>query len=165
MIALNHVLVATDFGDSAEVALRYGRELARTFGATLHIVHVVDDLGSRVAEWPGYVPNFGRLQTQMEETARQKLEALVSDEDRRDLRARTTAVTSAATAEAILTYARDHHVDVIVAGTHGRGAVRRFFMGSVAERILRNAPCPVLTVRFPEHDFVLPDALEAVAAR
>ena len=48
-------------------------------------------------------------------------------------------------------------------GTHGRGGVAHLLMGSVAERVVRTAPCPVLTVRHPEHEFVLPDALVAVA--
>jgi len=48
-------------------------------------------------------------------------------------------------------------------GTHGRGAVAHLLMGSVAERVVRTAPCPVLTVRRPEHEFLVPDALVAVA--
>jgi nucleotide-binding universal stress UspA family protein len=66
-------------------------------------------------------------------------------------------------ARAILEYARDAHVDAIVVGTHGRGKLAQLFMGSVAEKVVRYAPCPVLTVRHPEHEFVLPDALQTVA--
>jgi hypothetical protein len=57
----------------------------------------------------------------------------------------------------------DSAADLILMGTHGRGVVAHLFMGSVAERVVRLAPCPVLTVRHPEHEFVLPDALVAVA--
>jgi len=53
-------------------------------------------------------------------------------------------------------------IDLIIVGTHGRGAVAHFLMGSVAERIVRTAPCPVLTVRQPGADFVVPDALSTV---
>ena len=63
---------------------------------------------------------------------------------------------------AIVDYARHAKVELIVMGTHGRGAVAQLLMGSVAERVVRIAPCPVLTVRHPEHEFVLPDALVAV---
>ena len=63
----------------------------------------------------------------------------------------------------ILLYAGEHDIDLIVMGTHGRGAVAHLIMGSVAERVVRTAPCPVLTVRHPDHEFVLPDALVAVA--
>jgi nucleotide-binding universal stress UspA family protein len=63
----------------------------------------------------------------------------------------------------ILTYAKDHDIDLIVMGTHGRGFVGRVVMGSVAEKVVRYAPCPVLTVHNEEHAFVLPDeAADAV---
>ena len=72
-------------------------------------------------------------------------------------------ITSNAPAVAIVDYARRERIDLIVTGTHGRGAVAHLLMGSVAERVVRTAPCPVLTVRHPEHEFVVPDALVAVA--
>lgn len=63
----------------------------------------------------------------------------------------------------IVDYAMGHRIDLIVMGTHGRGALAHMVMGSVAERVVRLAPCPVLTVRHPEHEFVRPDALVPVA--
>jgi nucleotide-binding universal stress UspA family protein len=72
-------------------------------------------------------------------------------------------ITSDAPAVAIVDYAARGKIDLIVTGTHGRGGVAHMVMGSVAERIVRTAPCPVLTVRHPEHEFVLPDARTAVA--
>ena len=56
----------------------------------------------------------------------------------------------------IVRYARDNEIDLIVMGTHGRGAVKHMLLGSVAEKVLRKAPCPVLTVRDPEQEFILP---------
>jgi nucleotide-binding universal stress UspA family protein len=163
MIALKNILVATDFGEAATVALTYGRELARTFGSTLHVIHVVDDLGSRVIGYPEYAASLGKIQVEEEAAARRRLDALLTDEDRRELRAKTALLTSQWAAQTILGYARDEHIDVIVVGTHGRGRIAQFFMGSVAERLVRLAPCPVLTVRHPEREFVLPDALQTVA--
>ena len=72
-------------------------------------------------------------------------------------------VTSGAPASAIVDYANEARIDLIIMGTHGRGTVAHMLMGSVAERVVRTAPCPVLTVRHPEREFVLPDALAAVA--
>jgi nucleotide-binding universal stress UspA family protein len=103
------------------------------------------------------------LQTQIEEEARKRIEALVSDEDKKTLNARAAVVTSAGAAETIVQYASDHAIDLIVMGTHGRRGVDHLLMGSVAERVVRTAPCPVLTVRHPEREFVVPDALVAVA--
>jgi nucleotide-binding universal stress UspA family protein len=73
-------------------------------------------------------------------------------------------MTSNAPALTIVKYAQETKVDLIVMGTHGRGALSHLLMGSVAERVVRLAGCPVLVVRHPEHEFVLPDAL-AVSAR
>ncbi len=56
----------------------------------------------------------------------------------------------------IVRYAKERDIDLIVMGTHGRGFVAHMLMGSVAEKVVRRAPCPVLTVRHPEHDFVVP---------
>ena len=56
----------------------------------------------------------------------------------------------------IVTYAKSHDIDLIVMGTHGRGPIAHMLMGSVAEKVVRKAPCPVLTVRHPEHEFIMP---------
>jgi nucleotide-binding universal stress UspA family protein len=116
-----------------------------------------------VVGFPEYAPSLGRIQAEAEAAARVRLEALVSDEDRRVLHAKTIVVSSLWPARAILDYAREAHVDAVVLGTHGRSKVSQMFMGSVAEKVVRHAPCPVLTVRHPEHEFVLPDALQTVA--
>jgi nucleotide-binding universal stress UspA family protein len=158
MIALKSILVATDFGEAAGAALAYGRELARTFGATLHVLHVTDDVYVRLGG-DAYVAVLPELQKDMEDVARQQLDRLCIDNDPVPLPVRKAVITSAATAAAIVQYARDLEINLIVLGTHGRGAVAHLLMGSVAERVVRTAPCPVLTVRYPEHGFVMPDAL------
>jgi nucleotide-binding universal stress UspA family protein len=75
------------------------------------------------------------------------------------LPARRVLITSNTPSRAIVDYAKEERIDLIVAGTHGRGAVAHALIGSVAERIVRTAPCPVLTVRQPEHEFVVPDRM------
>jgi nucleotide-binding universal stress UspA family protein len=104
------------------------------------------------------------LQSLVEEGGREQLKALITAEDRTLLQATPVVVTSVATAEAIVDYARVQRIDLIVLGTHGRGTIGRLLVGSVAERVVRTAPCPVLTVRQPERDCVVPDALVAVAS-
>jgi nucleotide-binding universal stress UspA family protein len=66
-------------------------------------------------------------------------------------------------AEEIVKHARAHNINLIVMGTHGRGAMAQLLVGSVAERVVRTAPCPVLTVRHPEREFVVPEILVAAA--
>jgi len=163
MVTLKRILVATDFGEAADVAFAYGRELARTFGATLDVLHVADNVFARGIAAEGYMVGYPELQREVEETAAKRLEALLSDEDRALLGAKSVVRASASPALAIVEYARDARVDLIIMGTHGRGAMAHLLMGSVAERVVRTAPCPVLTLRHPEHEFVLPDALVAVA--
>ena len=163
MILLKQILVATDFSEPSEAALAYGRELARTFNAALVVLHVADDLAAGVAGADGFVFFDPRLQREVDAAARKQLDALVSDEDRTALSAQAVVRTSSAPAVAIVEYAKHAKVDLIVIGTHGRGGMAHLLMGSVAERVVRTAPCPVLTVRHPEHEFVFPDALVAVA--
>jgi nucleotide-binding universal stress UspA family protein len=164
MIALKHILVATDFSEASDAALAYGRELARAFGATLDVLHVVEDQGAFALDYPLY-PEFGRWQTEAEATAHARLDALLSDEDRQVLDATAVVLTSRSPAQSIANYARDAmpRIGMIILGTHGRGVVTHLLMGSVAEKVVRIASCPVLTVRHPQHEFVLPDALEIVA--
>src|SRR4051812_5258350 len=163
MIALKRILVATDFGEAAEVALNYGREFARMFGATLEVVHVCDSVAARGFGVDGFVPDFAALQREVEVAANTQLDALLTDEDRTALKAKPVLRTSASPALAIVEYAMESRADLILMGTHGRGAMAHLLMGSVAERVVRLAPCPVLTLRHPEREFVLPDALIAVA--
>ena len=161
-MTLKNILVATDFGDAAMSALAYGRELARRFDATLHVLHVVDDIGAPLVTASGMPQDFSRLQSELDEAEQRRLNAIVTDEDRRELRAQVIQITSTAPAREIVTYATEARIDLIILGTHGRGPVAHLLMGSVAERVVRTAPCPVLTVRHPEHEFIRPDALQTV---
>lgn len=162
MITLKNVLVATDFGEASGTALAYGRDLARTFGATLHVLHVVDDVPAKAISAEGYAVDFSALQREIEKSARKRLDSVVRDDDRRELGAKAILRTSTTPALAIASYAKEANIDLIVMGTHGRGGMAHLFLGSVAERVVRTGPCPVLTVRHPEHEFVGQDALQAV---
>jgi nucleotide-binding universal stress UspA family protein len=164
MIALKKVLVATDFGPASENALRYGRALAHGFGAALHVLHVTENLYARGMDGYGYASIPPYVQQDLDQAAQKQTDELLTAEDRVDLKAVAATVTHTSPALAIVEYAKAHAVDLIILGTHGRGAVAHVFMGNVAERVVRTAPCPVLTVRHPEREFVLPDTLVAVAS-
>lgn len=149
MIALKHILLPTDFSDASMNALRYARAFAENFQATIHLLHVIDL--SFVAAWEGYAPAIVR--EDVERHARQRLEQLLADAP--VLPVQRTVVDGAPFVE-IVRYARARNIDLIVMGTHGRGPVAHMLLGSVAEKVVRKAPCPVLTVRHPEHEFVMP---------
>jgi nucleotide-binding universal stress UspA family protein len=160
MITLTDILVATDFSEPSTVALAYGSALARTFRSRLHVVHVVGSISAAFSGAEAYVVSVPDLQRQLEDAARQELDALpIDDEDVPPIR--RVLITSDAPHAAIVDYATQKHIGLIVAGTHGRGAVTHALVGSVAERIVRTAPCPVLTVRNPEQEFVVPDTSAA----
>lgn len=163
MMTLKQILVATDFSEPSEAALLYGRELATRFGATLHVLHVAQNIYVNTFGAENYVAISADLQQQIEDDARKRLSELVVDSDKSGPPTIPVVMTAAAPAYAIIDYATGHAIDMIVMGTHGRGAFAHILMGSVAERVVRLAPCPVLTVRHPEHEFVRPDTLTTVA--
>lgn len=160
MIAIKDVLVATDFSAPSDTALNYARAMARSFGATLHVLHVFEPLWITSADVVGGGVALATMIQGLEDTARKQLEEAVTEEDRRELHATSAMVTSESPAREIANYAHDQKVDLVVIGTHGRSGISRMLIGSVAEKVVRLAPCPVLTVHHPEHEFVLPDALQ-----
>jgi nucleotide-binding universal stress UspA family protein len=136
MLPIKNILVATDFSPMSEHALRLGGALARDYGARLFAVHVVQPPVAVYAETAVFVeePDFS--------SARESLHALRIPGV--DVEYRLMEGDPAAT---IVQVATDLHCDLIVIGTHGRAGVVRVLMGSVAEDVLRKAPCPVLTVK------------------
>lgn len=149
MIALKSILLPTDFSDPSGTALTYARAFAETFGASLHLMHVIDE--ALFFAWEA--PPLAR--EDIEASARNQLDKLLPGVDRERLDARLVLRTGSPFVE-IVRYAREQRVDLIVMGTHGRGPIAHMLMGSVAEKVVRKAPCPVLTVRHPEHEFVMP---------
>jgi nucleotide-binding universal stress UspA family protein len=155
MIALQNILVPHDFSETSEAAMRYGIELARTFGAKLHILHVSEKARFEMAtEFP-----LG-LDMSLEDAIRERLAKIMRSREQLELKP-TFLVLSGAPYVEIVRYANDHAINLIVMGTHGRGPVAHAVMGSVAEKVVRSATCPVLTVRHPEREFVMPLAADA----
>lgn len=161
MIALKQILVATDFGEASDVALRYGQTLAKHFGAHLHVLHVAQNAYFNAVGSDAFVALSPGIQDEVEAAARNHLAELLPDGGRSGPATTAVVETSTSPVFTILDYAKRNRIDLIVMGTHGRGPMAHLLMGSVAERVVRLAPCPVLTVRHPEHEFVLPDALVA----
>ena len=132
------ILVPIDFSAPSDAALASARTLASTFGASLHVLHVMENVFLRAV-----VGDPHDLQV----AARRQLNERLTDDDRRRLRAVTVVEQSDEPADEIVSYARTANIDLIVMGTHGRSGVAHMLMGSVAERVVRSAPCPVMTMR------------------
>lgn len=150
----NTILVPTDFSATADRALAYAKTLAKTLGASLHVLHVMQDPLVYVppAEGYGALPHF-REQTETE--VRRLLSKMQTEAEQQGLTMRVDMKWGTPFVE-IIHYARDHQIDLIVMGTHGRGPFAHILLGSVAEKVVRKGPCPVLLVRPAEHTFVMP---------
>jgi nucleotide-binding universal stress UspA family protein len=156
VITLKHILVPTDFSEPSEVAVRYAKALAETFGSALHVLHVLDESYLVWAANEGFASPVGLdVRGEAEKAARERLQRVLTDAEWEKYPARSVLRVGNPFLE-IIRYAREADVDLIVMGTHGRGLLAHVLLGSVAERVVRKAPCPVLTVRHPEHEFVMP---------
>ena len=156
MIVLKNVLVPTDFSEPSEIAARYAKAFAQTFNASLHVLHVIEETALVYGELTSgtFFPLNSTLE-EVERGVRERLNRVLSDEERTRYRAQLVTRNGSPFVE-IVRYAKAHAIDLIVMGTHGRGPIAHMLIGSVAERVVRKAPCPVLTVRHPEHEFVMP---------
>src|SRR5262245_17505903 len=120
MIKLDNILVATDFSEPSDSALTYARTLARNFKAKLHVLHVTRS--AFMFNGPeGIGVDFAAEQARIDTAAMSKLKAAVRDDDRRELEAEVF-VRSGSPAHEIVDYANEASIDLIVIGTHGRGA-------------------------------------------
>jgi nucleotide-binding universal stress UspA family protein len=170
MIVLKRILVPTDFSETSAAAVTYGVAFARAFGARLFLAHVAvhnefeaivesqrvveDALGGLVAAASPIAPDMT-----LQHAAHDLLARTLSAHDQQGLDVEYVLLDGGLVAPhaEILRYATEQEIDLIIMGTHGRGRVAHILMGGVAEHVVRKAPCPVLTVRHPEHEFVMPD--------
>jgi universal stress protein A len=143
---ITRILVPTDFSHTSDAALEFARTIADTFGASLHLVHVFEDpfvTGAFAAET--YAPMPPATRAALIEDATSRLAHRLTPADRARFRGTAEIVTGIG-AHAIVDYAHDHNINLIVMGTHGRTGMAHLLLGSVAERVVRTAHCPVLTV-------------------
>ncbi len=155
MIDLKHILVPTDFGKSSDNATAYALALAQKFGAEVCLLHVVQDLALFFPEAVFNAPPPAPPVEQFAAAARAALQRVASALDAGGVTVRAE-VGVGPPAEVVVRFAREHAVDLVVMGTHGHTGLAHVILGSVAEKVVRRAPCPVLTVRHPEHEFVHP---------
>ena len=156
MIKLDRILVPTDFSDFSRPAMQYGCAIAARFSAELHLLHVVPDPAMLVPEAAAFSVETMQAQSEsLVKDAQATLHALPPDgwENEKPI---VREVRVGAAFMEIIDYAREHSIDLIVIGTHGRSGLMHILMGSVAERIVRKSPCPVLTVKPEGHQFVMP---------
>ncbi len=136
-IALQNILVATDFSDCAESAVKYALGMAHRYGSTLHMVHVLPEMP--------FVESTDPDPDRIRRSAQQKLAKMVASEAFRGIR-HTETIEEGEVAQVLADRGIAESIDLIVLGTQGRSGIGKFLLGSVAEEAFRSALCPVLTV-------------------
>lgn len=155
MIRLAKLLVPTDFSEDSEQAARYAVELAKRFQAEIHCIHVVDIPADLLSTSDYYMTGPSeQFVDQIREESKKNLEAFAK-KNLEGVGVRTAFLEGSPFVE-IIRYARSQEIDLVVIATHGRTGLKHVLFGSVAEKVVRKAPCPVLVVKREEHDFVLP---------
>jgi len=145
MVPIHRILVPTDFSEPAGAALKWATTLAKEFDSRLFLLHVVPEpyaypWGTELSSLP-----LNEILTQSEEAARQRLGELGAETGLPADRITTHAVVGTPV-DQVIAVIKEQKIDLVVIGTHGRGPVGHFLLGSVAERVVRRAPVPVLTV-------------------
>lgn len=150
MIELKHLLLPVDFSDACLKATEYAVSLGHRFGATLHLLHVIED---PVVYLPMFESYPLPTREQFETYAQDRLENWVPEQDTEGLNLECHWRHGGPHAE-VIDYAADNQIDLIIMGTHGRGVAAHLLLGSVAEKVVRKAPCPVLTVHPTGRQFI-----------
>ena len=149
MIGIKKILFPTDFSSFAVHALQYAVAMAYEFDATLYMLYVEEVLpyipGDPERKFPDPAEVEQHAHSQMDSHL-EKHEALTAKR----------FVARGIPADEICEFAKAEEIDLIVMATHGRTGLKHVLMGSTTEKVVRKAPCPVLSVRHPEHEFVMP---------
>lgn len=157
-IELKKVLVPIDFSDYSKSALRYAINFAKCFKAEMHLIYVVEPVI--------YPPDFSMGQiaipsvnAEWDERAKDELAKLAKSEIPEDVKVKTIIKTGKPFIEIIET-AAEEDIDLIIIATHGHSGVEHILFGSTAEKVVRKAPCPVLTLREPVKGFKFKEELK-----
>jgi nucleotide-binding universal stress UspA family protein len=154
VIQIKRILVPTDFSESAAHALTYGVSFAREYKAELILVHVVETLTVGYASDLFPVP-MAEVFDEISGYAKAEIGKLAEAIRPKEISVREMVVQGKPSAE-ITRIAKEENVDIIVLGTHGKGMLDQALFGSTAERVIRKAPCPVLTCQLHQHEFCEP---------
>lgn len=154
MVAFKEIIVPTDFSEHSLRALDYAVEIAEKFSAELKIVYVIEPL-IQAADVAWSSVDFEMLNRAHRESADRQLVTLLDERIPKSVSAEFMILTGKPFVE-IVRLARAENADLIVMATHGRGAISHILMGSTADKVVRKAPCPVLTVKHPKQLFAMP---------
>ncbi|MFA4918544.1 MAG: universal stress protein [Thermodesulfovibrionales bacterium] len=146
---IKSILFPTDFSEGSAEALKYAVEFANRYGARLYVLHVIYDI-AKASGW--YVPHVSMdaIYKDIQEGAKKELDNFGVNE-LGGLKNIERIVQTGVPYQEIMSCAVKNKIDMIIIGTHGRTGIDRILFGSTAAQVVRNAPCPVLTVRIPKY--------------
>jgi nucleotide-binding universal stress UspA family protein len=148
MTHFQRILLPTDFSDCAAEAARHARALVEQFNAELHLLHVLETHHSATPVFGGGLALAPAVH-ESRQAAEAELDRFLDPQWQQGQRV-VRAIADGAPAAEIVHYAEEHQIDLIVLGTHGHTGLTHALLGSVSEKVVRKAPCPVLTVRTRE---------------
>lgn len=149
---IRSILLPTDFSECGNFALAYATSLARTFGASIVCVHVIEPIVPTVGYSGMTEPlPIADIAEQLEDSAERELPKLAECEECAGLEIEELLTHGEAASE-IVRVAKEREVDLIVISSHGRTGLGRMLFGSTAEAVVRHAPCPVLVVKPPQEE-------------
>ncbi|MGQ3685970.1 MAG: universal stress protein [Candidatus Loosdrechtia sp.] len=154
MLKIEKILFPTDFSSYAKHALKYALDFAVDHGAKLYIIHVIPKLNLLAGPGGTSYP-LSELYNEIESESLKQLGHMVPKRFLEKITVENIVVRGVPFVE-IAKAAKKHDIDLIIIATHGRTGLSHALIGSTAEKVVRNAPCPVLCVKHPEHEFVLP---------
>lgn len=154
MITIERILFPTDFSECAKHALKYALSFATERKAKLYILHVIPKLNIPIGTG-GMTYPVSKIYDEMEKDAEKKIHRLVPKRFLEQIKIENIILRGTPYLEIIKT-AKKYDIDLIAIATHGRTGIAHAMLGSTAEKVVRKAPCPVLCVKHPEHEFVLP---------
>ncbi len=154
LIWMRRILFPTDFSEPARQAQQYAMALTDRFGAELHLLHVIPEVVVSLPDVPTPWGESAIEKASHIEAANQRLLRDLGSEWANDRRTVRTARTGIAVDE-IVKYSKENDIDLIVLGTHGHTGLSHVLLGSVAEKVVRLAICPVLTVHPQGHQFLV----------
>jgi len=152
-MSFKNILMTTDLSPYSLSAKDISLSLARKYRAKLYLLYVIDEM--IFVELEPYGIAYQDIQATHREQAEQKLKEIISGEEWKDIHCEPVIITGNPFVE-IIRFAKEKQIDVIVMGTHGRSGLSHILFGSTAERVIRKAPCPVLSVKISEHHFEMP---------
>lgn len=154
LIKLKNILFPTDFSDFCKFAASYAYAFALQYDASLYLIHVIEE-----GTLDAVLSSFPRpAREELLEAARRRMDEFIKEtlpEEGKELRIESIITYGKPFVE-IIKEAKEREIDMIVMGTHGMSALEHALLGSTTEKVVRKAPCPVLSIRLPMHKFVMP---------